>query len=124
MLSTYIQRSGEKENVASTDFKHELSIKAIYPTILANPEVPSSEKEVTRLQDDAIFLLMAGTDAPGQVLAITTFHVLDNPSVHEKLRKELCSAIPDMNRLPDLVQLETLPYLVRCVSRPTWRHIH
>ena len=114
MLSAYNKRSvGTKS-----------SVKAIYPTILANPEVPSSEKEVTRLQDDAIFLLMAGTDAPGQVLAITTFHILNNPSVHEKLRKELCSAITNLCELPDLVQLEKLPYLVRSTSGLTWWHTH
>ncbi|KAI9157893.1 benzoate 4-monooxygenase cytochrome P450 [Paramyrothecium foliicola] len=89
---------------------------AIYPTILANPDVPESEKQFRRLQDDAIFLLMAGTDAPGQVLAITIFHVLNNPNVLQKLRKELFTAIPDLASLPDLVQLEALPYLTSIIK--------
>jgi hypothetical protein len=93
----------------------DIVFKPIYPTILADPTVPASAKELSQLQDDAIFLLMAGTDAPGQVLAITMFHVLNNPHVHKKLMTELVSAMPEPTATPDLSQLENLPYLVCCV---------
>ncbi|KAE8391134.1 cytochrome P450 [Aspergillus alliaceus] len=87
------------------------SLTAIYPTILAAPEVTDSEKTFKRLQDDAIFLLIAGTDAPSQALAITMFHLLNNPVPLQKLRAELFAAIPDANTMPSLQLLETLPYL-------------
>ncbi|KAE8350007.1 benzoate 4-monooxygenase cytochrome P450 [Aspergillus coremiiformis] len=84
---------------------------AIYPAILANPEVPPSEKEIQRLEDDAMFLMMAGTDAPAQALAITVFHILNNPDVHRKVRAELFANIPDRGTIPTLALLEQLPYL-------------
>lgn len=85
---------------------------AIYRAILADPEVPQSEKDPRRLEDDALFVMMAGTDAPAQVIAITLFHVLNNPQVHEKLKAELLSGILDVQTVPSLRVLEKLPYLV------------
>lgn len=40
--------------------------KAIYPAILADQEVPLLEKTQPSLEDDAIFLMFAGTDASSQ----------------------------------------------------------
>jgi hypothetical protein len=88
------------------------SEKAIYPGILADPNVPLLEKSQSRLEDDAIFLMMAGTDAPSQTIAITMFHILNNPAVYQKLKEELFAAIPDVTVSPSLSQLEQIPYLV------------
>lgn len=102
----------EKENLL-----RDLS-QAVYPSILADPDVPASEKELRRLQDDAIFLMMAATDAPAQVLAITIFHILNNPSVYERLRQELFSAIQDAKTIQAFKQFESIPYLVRLPPPP------
>ncbi|PYH76233.1 cytochrome P450, partial [Aspergillus uvarum CBS 121591] len=83
----------------------------IYLSILADPSVPPSEKDSPRLEDDAIFLMMAGTDAPSQALAITMFHILHNPEVHQRLKAELLANIPDMRCIPALETLEQLPFL-------------
>lgn len=93
--------------------------KAIYPAILANDKVPPSEKETKRLQDDAIFFMLAASDAPSQALAITTFHILDNPEVLQRLKDELFSAFPDVTSIPSLDELEPLPYLVRKSHLPS-----
>ncbi|RAL13759.1 cytochrome P450 [Aspergillus homomorphus CBS 101889] len=84
---------------------------AIYPTILADPTVPRSEKELSRLEDDAIFLMMAGTDAPSQALAITMFHILNNPDAHQKLKAELFASMPEASSIAPLETLEQLPFL-------------
>ncbi|THC93438.1 hypothetical protein EYZ11_007097 [Aspergillus tanneri] len=84
---------------------------AIYPAILADPDVPPSEKISPRLEDDAIFLMMAGTDAPSQAIAITIFHILNNPAVHQKLKAELFANVSDVTSTPTLELLEKLPYL-------------
>ncbi|PLB53957.1 cytochrome P450 [Aspergillus steynii IBT 23096] len=84
--------------------------KAIYPTILENEKVPESEKKFARLADDAIFLMIAGTDAPSQALAITMFYVLRHPEVHERVRAELCAAWGDASMAPGLTALEQLTY--------------
>ncbi|KAJ5923338.1 cytochrome P450 [Penicillium verhagenii] len=85
--------------------------KAIYPEMLANDRVPPSEKEIKRLEDDAIFFLLAASDAPSQALAITVFHILDNPEVLQKLKDELYHSFPDDDIIPSLDELEPLPYL-------------
>lgn len=85
---------------------------AIYPTILENEKVPEDEKKFARLADDAIFLMIAGTDAPSQALSITLFHVLRHPEVHERVRTELFTAWENASVSPDLVTLEQLPYFV------------
>ncbi|KAL5356850.1 cytochrome P450 [Aspergillus floccosus] len=82
----------------------------IYPSMLEDEKVPESEKKFNRLVDDAIFLMVAGTDAPAQAMAITMFHILRNPEVHERLRLELCSAMPSVASVPSLDTLERLPY--------------
>jgi hypothetical protein len=87
--------------------------KSIYPSILANEKVPASDKKFARLADDALFLMVAGTDAPTQALAITLFHILNNSEAHQRVRAELHSALPDMIDPPQLEKLEQLPYLVR-----------
>ncbi|KAJ5682378.1 hypothetical protein N7462_005543 [Penicillium macrosclerotiorum] len=84
---------------------------AIYPSILADPDVPPSEKRLRRLEDDAIFLLMAGTDAPSQALAITMFYILDNHKVYQTLRSELSSELKNIAITPTLKQLEQVQYL-------------
>ena len=88
------------------------SSNAIYPAILANPDVPLLEKSQSRLEDDAIFLMLAGTDAPSQTLTITMFHILSNPTIHQRLKEELFAAIPDVTVTPCMDQLEQIPYLV------------
>jgi hypothetical protein len=102
----------QRQREAGAEYKNDSLEKAIYPTILADPEVPESEKDLSRLQDDAIFLMVAGTDLPAQALAITMFHILNNPKVYQKLKEELFSGIPDINTTPTLEELERLPYLV------------
>lgn len=91
--------------------------KGIYPAILADQKIPLLEKSQTRLEDDAIFLMLAGTDAPSQTLAITMFHILNNPATYQKLKLELFAALPDVSGTSCIDQLEQLPYLVSD-SRP------
>ncbi|GIC87843.1 cytochrome P450 [Aspergillus udagawae] len=84
---------------------------AIYPAILADPLVSASEKSSARLEDDAMFLMMAGTDAPSQAMAISIFHILNNHAVYKKLKAELFTNIPDVASMPTVGSLEQLPYL-------------
>ncbi|KAJ5650559.1 cytochrome P450 [Penicillium longicatenatum] len=85
--------------------------RAIYPAMLANDKVPPSEKQAKRLQEDATFFMLAASDAPSEALAITSFHILDNPKVLRRLKDELFSAFPEVTSIPSLDELERLPYL-------------
>ncbi|GKZ27267.1 hypothetical protein AbraCBS73388_004042 [Aspergillus brasiliensis] len=83
---------------------------AIYPTIVEDEQIPESEKEFSRLADDAIFLLLAGTDAPGRALVMTLYYILRHPGVHERVRAELCTSWTDSSTEPGLTTLRELPY--------------
>ncbi|KGO36084.1 Cytochrome P450 [Penicillium expansum] len=86
--------------------------KSIIPTILSNEKVPDHEKDLKRLQDELSFLIIAGSDAPSQVMAITVFHLLWNPETYQKLKDELDEAFPVLSEA-DWTKLKGLPYLPR-----------
>ncbi len=86
------------------------------PTIfhgLLSSSLPESEKDSPRLAEEASVLLSAGTDSSANTLSAITFHLLSNPEILEKLRKELEISIPDRNErtLPSFGKVEQLPYL-------------
>ncbi|OQE21558.1 hypothetical protein PENFLA_c014G03393 [Penicillium flavigenum] len=95
-------------------------VKAVYDkperesmvsTILSNEKVPGTEKELERMTDELKFLILAGSDAPSQVMAITLFHLLWNPETCQKLKAELDEAFPVVADA-DWTKLKNFPYLV------------
>jgi cytochrome P450 len=58
----------------------------------------------------------AGADTTGNALTITTFHLLANPDICARLRKELEEAIPDRFQPAKLSFVENLPYLVSSLT--------
>ncbi|KAJ5568242.1 hypothetical protein N7450_010728 [Penicillium hetheringtonii] len=112
----------QSENLSAEKTAFSNTPKAIYPAILADSSIPLIEKSQSRLEDDAIFLMLAGTDAPSQTCAITIFHLLNNPSTYRRLKSELLAAIPDSKKIPTLRELEEIPYLgLRLASVVTTR---
>ncbi|KAJ6031900.1 benzoate 4-monooxygenase cytochrome P450 [Penicillium herquei] len=102
--ATYFQHEKRPSN-------HGEKASCIISELMHSEKLPMKEREVTRVVEDAKFLLVAGTDAPSQVMAITVFHILNNPAVHERLRTELINALPDPQEKPTWSFLERLPYL-------------
>ncbi|KAF7936131.1 uncharacterized protein EAE98_002350 [Botrytis deweyae] len=83
------------------------SLELVYDSILNNTSLPESEKSLLRLQNEGTLLVLAATESPAKTLSIVFYHLIANPAVLAKLRKDLKS-------LPDNVtwtQLEQLPYL-------------
>ncbi|KAJ5151304.1 uncharacterized protein N7482_010556 [Penicillium canariense] len=111
LIDEFDQREAEAQSASRIIEKPFEMPKAIYPAILANPDIPLLEKSQSRLEDDAIFLMFAGTDAPSQTIAITMFHILNNPRVYQTLKNELLAAIPDVETVPSLYELEKISYL-------------
>jgi cytochrome P450 len=77
-----------------------------------NADVPDDEKTVDRLTEEGILFVVAGNETTGNALSIMTFHILSNPTVLLKLKKELIEFMPDPKVLPTWQALEKLPYLV------------
>jgi hypothetical protein len=78
--------------------------------------LPPLEKELRRVIDEVFVLLISGTDTTAHALAITTYHLLANPSILFTLKEELKVAIPDPSSPPSWRELEQLPYLRAVIS--------
>lgn len=83
----------------------------VFHTILADPDLPASEKTPDRLAWEAQLFLGAGTLTTAHFLLSTTYHVLANPPVHEKLLDELDTAAAEYGMPLSWQVLEHLPYL-------------
>lgn len=57
-----------------------------------------------------------GTDTTAHALVTGTWHLLQNPAMLRRLRRELCDAIidPDSSTMLSWIELEKLPFLVGC----------
>ena len=84
--------------------------------MLTNDEVRPQEKETDHLQDEAQSIIGAGTATTGHILAITTFHIINNPSIRDKLQTELGACMSETNGSPKWQQLEQLPYLTAIIT--------
>jgi len=78
---------------------------------LRDSDLPPSEKTMPRLADEGNILIGAGSETTAQVLAVLSFHLLDNPSILAKLREELDGVMPTVTTEVKWTQLEQLPYL-------------
>ncbi|KAI3064685.1 CAZyme family GT109 [Aspergillus niger] len=66
---------------------------SVFDSLVDNPNLPASEKTLLRLQQEGALLVLAGTESPAQTLNIIFYHLLANPALLEKLRREL-RAVP------------------------------
>jgi cytochrome P450 len=89
---------------------------AVSPTMLTamlDSKLPVQERTTQRLFWESRVLFSAGAFTTSTTLAPVTFHLLSNPGILRKLKMEIEAAIPDVNSIPTLHQVENLPYLVR-----------
>lgn len=92
-----------------------------HPTIfhaVLDSKLPSHEKTVGRLADDAQMMVMAGTLTTASTLEVITFWLLRKPNTLQKLKDELRTVMPsaeDVGRVP-LTTLEGLQYLTAIIK--------
>jgi cytochrome P450 len=101
----------------STVEKTENEMKpTIFHGLLSNSNLPESEKATPRLVHEARILLAAGTDTTASTLATITYHLLANPEILKRLKDELLIAIPEQEKMPEVSQIEGLPYLTAVIQ--------
>jgi hypothetical protein len=83
---------------------------------LLDSDLPPEEMSVDRLFQDGFTLITAGMETTSYTLQIATLYVLYNQSIHQKLVKELLLAIPASANIPQLAELEKLPYLTAVIT--------
>lgn len=100
------------------DFKQAGHSPSIFQELL-DSDIPVEEKSVTRLVDEGITLIGAGTISTAHVLSTITYHVLANPGILRTLQQELQEAMPDgldESAQTRLVRFEQLPYLTAIIT--------
>jgi cytochrome P450 len=105
-----------KQIISDGDLSYE---KPSHPTIfheLLNSDLPSQEKSVDRLGDEAQLMIGAGLETTAWALTVTSFHLINNPTILKKLRAELEATIPNPTVKVDSLSLEKLPYLSACIQ--------
>ena len=96
--------------------KDNTSHLTVFHALRDNPGLPPQEKSAPRLIAEATSLVGAGTLTSAHILSITSYHVLANPPVLEKLLAEVEEAIPNPRDSPDKPVLEKLPYLSAIIN--------
>ena len=99
--------------LAGTD---QVSHATVFHSLRDDSELPAIEKSPPRLAAEATSLVGAGTLTTAHMLAITSYHVLVNPSILSRLLGELKGAMPDPLRCTGWQTLEQLPYLSAVVN--------
>ncbi|KAK4695743.1 hypothetical protein P7C71_g2073, partial [Lecanoromycetidae sp. Uapishka_2] len=88
----------------------------IFWDVLTNSQVRPQEKETDHLQDEAQTVIGAGTVTTGHILAITSFYIMSNPTIHQRLSAEITDVMSTTGDRPTWTQLEQLPYLTAVIT--------
>ena len=83
---------------------------------LLNSNLPPRELTTERLMDEASGVVGAGIETTKWAMVVTVFHIINNPLILQRLRKDLEEAIPDPAQSPRLITLEQVPYLMACIE--------
>lgn len=93
--------------------------KNIFQELLSS-DIPVEERSITRLTDEGITLIGAGTSTTSHVVSTTAYHILANPKILQTIQKELQEIMPhDLGEISTqalLVRLEHLPYLTATIT--------
>jgi cytochrome P450 len=80
---------------------------------LSDTSLPTEERSLERLRNEAMTIMGAGTETTARVLTMGSFHLYANRSMLQRLREELKTVMPEPTSKVSWGQLEKLPYLVR-----------
>jgi len=83
---------------------------------LLESDLPPDEKLHSRLWQEGLVVVGAGSDTTAFTLTVIHFWLLEKPEILRRLKAELESVMPDKFALPQLNAVEKLPYMVSPVS--------
>ncbi|KAJ9616826.1 hypothetical protein H2200_000545 [Cladophialophora chaetospira] len=107
MIKRLTQEGGLKEAKSSQ--------RTIFHDLLQS-SLPPEDKGNRRMADEAQTVIGGGLETTAWALSVGSFHIINNPKIYEKLHRELLQAIPDASTIPDLLDVEKLPYLRACIT--------
>ncbi|KAM7220995.1 cytochrome P450 [Rhypophila decipiens] len=115
------QISSIKQTENTPKWQLDVSHPTIFHDLLSSEILTPQDKAVSRLAQEGQIVVQAGTLTTSWALTIAIFFLLEQKPLLAKLRRELCTAIPDPNAVTPLATLEQLPYL-RAVIKEAFRH--
>ncbi|KAI8963693.1 cytochrome P450 [Daldinia sp. FL1419] len=74
-------------------------------------DIPESEKQTHRLTEEAMMIVIAGSETTASTLAAIMYRLLSDRILFNRLRAELETAMPDCDELPIASKLDSLPLL-------------
>jgi cytochrome P450 len=80
-------------------------------TELLDADIPTEEKSVNRLAEEARVIISAGSITTAHLLTLTIYHILANEKVHSTLQAELKKTTTSASGTTSTQTLEPLPYL-------------
>ena len=95
-------------------YKH-VAHKTVFHDLL-NSDMPAQEKSVSRLHQEGMSVIVAGTETTKSTLCLATFYILSNPRIRDRLRQALQPVYSDISKPPSLAQLEQIPYLTAIIQ--------
>ncbi|KAF2173703.1 hypothetical protein M409DRAFT_61992 [Zasmidium cellare ATCC 36951] len=81
----------------------------VFHELLRNESLPASEKTTKRLREEAMVIVVAGSDTTAYTLGAIVYEVLSDKTKLARLKKELATVMT--SELPPASKLESLPYL-------------
>lgn len=84
--------------------------RTIFHEILRS-NIPDSEKSTFRLGDEAMIMVIAGSDTTASTLACISYHLLSDPDLLKRLKAELGTVMSGADEPPVAAKLEGLPLL-------------
>lgn len=85
-------------------------------TEIMNSGLPPKEFILDRLMDEASGVVGAGIETTKWAFVVTCFHIINNPTIFQRLRQDLLKVIPNPAAPPSVTELEQVPYLMACIE--------
>jgi cytochrome P450 len=105
------------DNTLSGNYKQNTG--QAHPTIFAeflNNNLPPEEKTEARIMDNASLLVGSGFETTSYTLNTAHYHLLANPDMTLRLKKELQTIWPEDGTIPPWTTLERLPYFKAVIT--------
>lgn len=88
----------------------------------ANAHRSKTVPDTTKLQDEGLQLIFAGANTVADTLLMGHWNMLNQPELLARLKSEVRTVWPDLENLPSLKELESLPLLTATIKE-SLRHI-
>jgi cytochrome P450 len=110
----YVMRVDEQFKAGSKPSRRTIFHELLDPS--STDEKTSTTPSIKRLYGEALSFCTAAADTTGNAMDTAAYHVVTNPDIYEKLKKELREAFPDPSIDLEYTTLEKLPYLTGVVK--------